>query len=857
MSFLAYFRSLGWRLFHRSRIENDLEEELHAHLQERADDLERLGLAKSEAWRRARLEFGSPERYKTECRESIAGNWIDTLGQDLRFSFRILRKAPGFTIVAVLTIALGVGATTAIFSVVDATLLHPLPYPQPEQLVRIIDDLPGVGAQDVGMSEPEWQDLQHSGIFEYVSPTWYDDNNLTGSSRPARVSLLIVAPGYFSLIGAQPELGRTFPPTDHSPGFTTEVVISDALWKRTFGGDPKILDRTLRLDTDLYHIVGVMPPGFRDPGATSKEKNIEVWAATSFYGAPLNDRPPRNGRNLPTAIARLKSGLTLESAQNRIDALVASLQKQFPGDYPAHAGWRIRLISLKDSMVGNVREPLVLLFAAVVLVLVIACVNIANLMLARASARGREMAIRQALGAERSRLIRQMLTESMLLSLFGGVAALTVLYLSKDFLVRFVPENLPRLADISVNWSVLMFALLASLGAGAIFGLAPALQAGRADLTHAFKQEGRSASGSRKQTRTRRLLVVTEFALSLVLLIAASLLLRSFWDLLNVPLGFNPESVMAIKTRIPYPNDPKIDVYATATEQAPFFREVLRRCQTLPGVEESAFGDLGALPLGHDRNNQNPPLPIVFEEHQTASNEAPLIDESIISPGYFHLMGMAPRRGRLLTDLDNDKAETVAVINEAAAQTFWPNEDPVGKHVKLSRRATSWTTIVGVVCNARTESLENANIPQIYTCIYQRGAKHLAIFLRGRLDATAIPEAVRRQVQAVDPTLPVFAPQMLSATVSASLSQRRFSMEIVGLFALTALLLAGLGIYGVISYVVSERTHEIGIRLALGAPHGKIRGMVLRQGLGLALTGAAVGLIGAFIVSQLMASVPV
>src|SRR6184192_4086342 len=528
---LAYFRSLVARFFHRSQTVNDLEEELRAHIQLRAEALERSGLARPEAERRARLEFGSPERFKEECREAIAGNFIDVLFQDLRFSSRMLRKSPGFGAVVILTIALGIGATTAIFSVVVATLLEPLPYPQSEQLVSIQDNFPGIGAQDVGLSEPEWQDLQRSGIFESVSPTWFDENNLTGSSQPTRVRLLIVAPNYFALLGTQPQLGRGFDPRDHSPGLIPEVVISDGLWKSAFGSDPNIVGKSVRMDTDLYRIVGVTPPGFDAPGRTAEERNIEVWAATSFYGAPLSDHPPRNRRNLPTAIARLKPGLTIAAAQSRVDALVASLQKQFAADYSVQNAWTVRLVPLKERVVGNVRQSLVLLLGAVGLVLLIGCVNVANLLLARASARGREMAIRQALGAARLRLTSQLLTESLFLSLLGGIAGLAILFCTKGFLLRFVPDSLPRLNDISISWSVLLFALGASVVAGAIFGLAPALHAGRVDLTHSLKEAARGSTGSGEQARSRRILVVIEFALSLVLMVAAGLLLRSFRDL--------------------------------------------------------------------------------------------------------------------------------------------------------------------------------------------------------------------------------------------------------------------------------------------------------------------------------------
>src|SRR5437667_5592034 len=329
-----------------------MEEELRAHIEHRADDLVRSGLARVEAERRARIEFGSRERFKEECREAIAGNFIDILIQDVRFSLRMLRKSPGFTTAVVLTVALGIGATTAIFTVVDVTLLEALPYPQPERLVSIQDNFPGVGAQDVGLSEPEWQDLQHSGIFEYVSPTWFDENNLTGSSQPARVRLLIVAPNYFALLGTQPQLGRGFDPRDHSPGLIPEVVISDGLWKSAFGSDPNILSKSVRMDTDLYRIVGGMPAGFAAPGRTAEERNIEVWAATSFYGAPLSDHPPRNRRNLPTAIARLKPGLTIAAAESRVDVLTASLQKQFAADYPMQNAWTVRWVALKERSVG-------------------------------------------------------------------------------------------------------------------------------------------------------------------------------------------------------------------------------------------------------------------------------------------------------------------------------------------------------------------------------------------------------------------------------------------------------------------------------------------------------------------------
>jgi predicted permease len=844
-------------MFGRKRNSQDFSAEIEAHIQLETERLQEQGLSEADARAAARRSFGNVLLAEERFHESHRWLWWDHFSQDIRYALRMLCKSPGFAAITILTIALGIGATTSIFSVIDAALLHPLPYPQPDQLVSVEDNLPGIGARDVGMSQPEWQDLQHSGIFEYVSPAWFDENNLTGTSQPARVRILIVAPNYFELLGVKPQLGRAFHPDDHSPGLLLEVLISDGLWKRAFGSDPHILDKSVRLDTDLYRIVGVMPPGFDAPGRSAEERNIEVWAATSFYGAPMPDHPARSRRNLPTAIARLKPGLTLAEAQSHLDSLVATLQKQFPEEYPLQSGWTLQLVPLKEKIVGNVRQSLILLLCAVGLVLLIACVNVANLLLARASARGREMAIRQSLGAARSRLTRQLLTESVLLSLLGGIAGLGILFCTKGVLLRLLPGSLPRLNEVSINWPVLLFALLASVISGLLFGLAPAFNLGRLDLTHVLKQEGRGSTGSSQQLHIRRVLVVTEFALSLVLMVAASLLLRSFWDLLNVRLGFNPQNVTAVRTRLPEPNDPTTDVYRTPAQEAPFFREILRRARTLPGVEEVALGDTASIPLDQSLRD----LKLISEgqfffalEGENVHGDHPaVVDRSSVSPNYFHVLGLPLLRGRLFNDLDTYKTPQVAVINEAFARIYWPGQDPLGKRFQSTRAESPWITVVGVIANARTESLAVASVPQIYLDIYQTGAKRLAILLRGQLDVAATAEQVREQVQSVDPALPVSGAQTLSETVSASLAARRFSLQIVAIFALTALLLAGLGIYGVISYMVSERTHEIGIRLTLGAQSGNVLRMVLGQGFRLALAGATVGLAAALIVSQFMA----
>jgi len=834
-----------------------LQEEIAEHLALQTEENIRAGMPPAEARRQAALKLGATQTIREDHHAEQSIPLIENVLFDLRYAIRMLVKSPGFSLIAIATIALGIGTTTAIYSVIDATLLHPLPYPHPSELVRIEADFPGAGAHDVGISIPELRDLQNSGVFQYVSLCFHGSENVTGSAQPTHIAGATVSPSYFGVLGTHAALGRTFDPHDASPGSNGEVIISDGLWKRAFGADPHILGKSLRLDNDLFNIVGVMPANFRDQGQTSEERSTELWAADGF--SDQRSPPSRVAREPYETIARLQPGLSLEAAQERLDALVASLKKQYPADYPPQAAWTVRLIPLAETLVGNVRQSLILLFGAVGLVLLISCVNVANLLLARASGRAREIAVRQALGAQKARLVRQLLTESLLLFLLGGIAGFAILFCAQRYLLRLVPESLPHLNDISINWVVLAFAIVVSVAAGTIFGLAPAWLMSRIDLTGTLRQEGRSSSGSRGRARARQILVISELALSLVLMVAAGLLLRSFWDLLKVQLGFNPTRVMAVETTLPNPNDPNTDIYRTATQEAVFLREALRRTRTLPGVEETAVSDTAALPLGHGHEDLRP-RPLIREGEDAKSSEPPLILTSIVSPDYFHLLGMTLLRGRLFVDQDIEDTPPVAVINQAAAGMYWPGkdgkgEDPVGKRVMIRSRVAKpgWTTIVGVIGDARTESLANAGIPQMYLDIYQRPAKFLVFYLRGQVDPAAIPAQVRTQIQAVDAELPVFHASTLDDVLSSSLSVRRFSMEMVALFAATALLLASLGIYGTISYVVNEQRREIAIRLALGAQRETILKMVLRRGLGLAAAGAGLGLAGALILSHLMA----
>jgi predicted permease len=833
------------------RADQRLQEEIAEHLAFQTEENLRAGMSPAEAHRQAMLKLGATEAIRQDHHAEQSLPFIENLFFDLKYAVRMLLRSPGFALIAIATMALGVGATTAIYSVIDATLLRPLPYPNPGELVRIEANLPGVGAHDIGLSIPELRDLQNSGIFQYASLSFFGTNNLTGSTQPTSIASKSVSPSYFAVVGVDAQLGRTFDPHDATPGFNNEVVISDGLWKSAFGADPHILGKTLRLDNDPAQVVGVLPASFRDQGQTSEERSTDLWAACGFFGDPAP--PPMRSTRLPfETIARLQPGISPKAAQGRLDALVASLTKEYPADYPSKGAWTLHLTPLAETLVGNVRQSLILLFGAVGLVLLISCVNVANLLLARASARGREIAVRQALGAQRGRLIRQFLTEILLLFVLGGIAGFAILFFTRKFLLELIPESLPRLNDISINWGVLAFALAVSVIAGLVFGLAPAWFMSRSDVIGTLQQEGRGSSGSRERSRARQILVVSELALSLVLMVAAGLLLRSFWDLFKVQPGFNPTRVVAVENSLPNPNDPKTDVYRTATQEGVLLREILRRNRTIPGVEEAAVSDQAAVPLGHSQNDRDM-FPLVLEGQDVQSSQPPLIDTLIVSPEYFHVLGMTLLRGRLFVDQDLEDTPSVAVINQAAARTYWPNQDPVGKRVRLDRRKPVWTTIVGVIADARTESLADAGIPQVYLDIYQRPAKFLAFYLRGQVDPAAISAQVRTQIQSVDPELPVYRAETLDDVLSSSLSVRRFSMQMVAAFAATALLLAALGIYGTISYLVNEQRREFAIRLALGAQRGQILKMVLRRGLVLAAVGAVLGVAGALIVSHLMA----
>ncbi len=780
---------------------------------------------------------------------------MDGLRQDVRYAWRTLRKSPGFVTIALLTLALGIGANLAIFTVVHAVLLQPLPFREPERIVRVFDDLGGAGARNVGMSVPELYDVsERSGVFEQVSAMFPSSGALSGEGKVERILLIGTSPNYFDLLGTAPALGRVYTQSEWVPGFLDGVVISDALWKRRFGSDPDIIGRKVRVDEDPYTVIGVMPSDFRHP-ANSDVGDIDMWTAAGFTGDPWPTPPVRGARALPGALGRLKPGITLEQAQRRLDVLTTSLQQTYPNEYPKQLGWSLRLEPAQTSLTGNVRPTLVILFAAVSFVLLIVCVNLASLQIARESARMREFAVRQALGASRGQLVRQVLTESVLLSLAGGAAALAVLLLAQKLLLAMLPADVPRLAEVHADWRMVAFAVILSLATGVLVGVMPALHASAIDPNRDLRDGGRTGGGpSVRRNRTRAALVVLEVALSAVLLIGAGLLVRSFSAAVGQNPGLDPQRLVAGQIWVPVPNNPSANRYLTPAQRTRLDRELLARLAVLPGMEHTAISTSSAVPLLGIVNN-----PVAFslpDEASTHDNDH-AAQFGGVSAGYFDVLGTPLIAGRVFTDHDADSSARVVVVNETFVRRFSPQRDAVGQRLRyVSRGKAQEAHIVGVVGDVRHDGLDMAALPRFLDPICKYAAIPSAAVVRTRsgVDVKAPKEALTATVHSINPELPGFDVRTMAALMSASMARRQFSLFLMSIFAVSALLLAALGIYGVMAFVVGQRAQEFGIRMALGALPRNILGLAFRPGLMLTATGTVVGLAASIGVTRLMAS---
>jgi putative ABC transport system permease protein len=757
-----------------------------------------------------------------------------------------MRQNPGLTALCALTLAVGIGANAAVFSVLEAVLLRPLPYPNAERMVSVRNDLRGFGISDVGMSPLEFEDFRdRAGIFDQITFLWPMDGNLIGGGRPERTEVLTVGPNYFRLLGRDARLGRTFRDADIRAGICEPVVLSDYGWHRLFGADPKVIGRKILVDYDSFTIIGVMPADFRHPG-TTLQGEIDMWM-TGGFGDQLFPRQSHGQRRLVGAIGVLRSGLTVEQAQAKLDVFAAQLRRQYPDDYPVAAVWTPRLKELQNDLASRGRPVLLMLSGTLGLVLLICCATISILLLVRATGRKREFAMRVALGAGRKDLIRQLGVETVLLALTGAVAGLALFSWITPLLVRVAPLKLPQVNMAGLNWRVLAFIFLISIASAMLTGMAPALQTSKLDLVTDLK-DGGSASGGRSRHRTQSILAQSQIAFSLMLMVGAGLVLKSFWNLARVDPGFNPNKVVVASLWLSPPMNPSAPQhYLSAEYRKSFAREVLRRVRSIPGVEAAALGAGDSIPLV----GWNPGR-FALEDANVPQDESLTAQMTSVSPDFLKVMGLRLIAGRNFTEAD-DGGYLVVMIDETMAARFWRDRDPIGKRIRLgSAAAPQWWTIAGVVKSMKTDAFQAPDAPHIFFPLYQRSTLGVSVFLRTSTQPELLLPVLRRQIEAVDPDLPVFGVRTMNEVVADSMAQSRFALQVIGGFAIVALTLAGLGVYGVTAFSVGRRTREIGIRIAVGATRGQILGLVLRQGFGLAAGGLAFGLLGALVLARFL-----
>jgi predicted permease len=767
---------------------------------------------------------------------------MENLLQDLRYGIRMLAKKPAFAAVAVLALALGIGANTAIFSVVNAVLLRPLPFKDPDRLMIVWEDNTKLGFPKdtpAPANFVDWRDQNQ--VFDGMAAVATQTFNLTGAGEPEKLEGQRVSASFFPLLGVEPTLGRSFLPEEDRPEGERVVIMSHGLWQRRFGSDPAIVGKPLTLNGQPYTVVGVMPKSFRfpDPFESETEEN-SVWVPIAFSSQEASNR----GGHYLLVYARAKPGVTVKQAQADMNTIAARLQQQYPD---TNTSLGAVVTSLHEQVVGDIRPALLILLGAVAFVLLIACANVANLLLARAAARQKETALRTALGASRSRLIAQFMTESVLLAALGGAVGLLLAVVGMRVLVALMPANLSQAKDINIDAKVLGFTLLVSLVTGVIFGLAPALHASRPDLNESLKEGGKGTAGVAR-SRVRGLLVISEVALALVLLIGAGLLINSFLRLRSVDPGFNADNLLTMKVVLPRLK------YPDPVRRTAFYDELLQRVSSLPGVQSA--GVTTNLPLTFKGNNGG----VTIEGRpEPAPDERPIVITRTVSPDYFRTMNIPVLKGRQFSPQDTADKPGVVIVSEATARQFWPGEDAIGKRIKLGgfNSDAPWLSVVGVAKDVRQFELDIAPKPQAYFPYAQMTYSYLAprdLVVRTSGDPLGLAAAVRGEVWAIDKDQPVSNVATMEQILSNSVARQRFNMLLLVIFAAVALVLAAVGIYGVISYSVTQRTHEIGIRMALGATSKDVLTLVVGQGLKLVSAGVGIGLGSAFVLTRLMQS---
>ncbi len=795
----------------------------------------REGMAPEEARRAAKIELGGVEQVKEQVRAVRTGAWIDSLLQDIRFGVRMLRKNPGFTAVAVLTLALGIGANGAIFSVVNSVLLNPLAYKNPDRLVTILH----YGSSPVSAGNYlDWRDQSKS--FEAMGAAQAWGPNLTEAAQPEHLIGLQVTQSMLPLLGVQPLLGRLFVEGEDRAGNDGEVVIGYGLWQRRFSGDANVLGKTMELDGRAYTVVGVMPPSFQF--APFWVTHAELWAPL-----PLEASAQNRGATSLRVFARLKRGVTLSQARAEMATITARLEQTYPG-----TNTDMVVTPLKEQVVGNIETPLLVLLGAVGFVLLIACANVAHMLLARAAARQKEMAVRTALGAGRWRVIRQMLTENILLAAMGGSLGLLLAYAATRALVALSPADVPRVESVSIDAGVVAFLLAVTVITSLAFGVAPAVRASDVNLTDALKESGRGASEGVHHSRVRNTLVASEFALALVLLIAAGLMIRSLIALESIEPGFNPHGVLSMI--VPVDGSQEAD----PMHRAIFYRQMLERVRSLPGIQSAA--GINHLPIAGDLWDQNF---LIEGRPMPAPADFPDAIYRVVTPGYFQTMGIRLLQGRDISEADTAGAPSVVVINETMAHTYWPGQNPLGQRIAFrTAENRTWMTVIGIVKDPMLHDWTGKPTPELYVAAFQDAgflgnpgptrAGYITLVARTAGDPAAMTASVKSAIWSIDPNLPITSVLTMDEVVAQANARPRFEMLLLSLFAAIALVLAAVGIYGVMSYSVGQRTHEIGIRISLGASPGDVLLLVVRQGLVLALAGSAAGLVSAFMLARLM-----